>query len=62
MAAVTLTLVLSFVLGSVTWLGAGSRLRISNDSQQNDMLNFLSYSLMALPLVFAAVFFLLESF
>ncbi|MCZ6619128.1 MAG: hypothetical protein O7E57_13460 [Gammaproteobacteria bacterium] len=61
MAAVILTLVLSFILGSVTWLGAGSRLRIRNDPPQNDMLNFLSYSLMALPLVFTFVFYLLEN-
>ena len=62
MAAVILTLILSFMLGGTAWLGGGSRLRIKSDTQRNDLLNFLSYSLIALPVVFVVVFFVLESF
>ncbi len=62
MAAAILTLVLSTVVGGAAWLGVGSRLRITNEAQQNDLLNFLGYTLIALPLVFTFVFFVLERF
>ncbi len=62
MAATILTLILSFILGGAVWLGVGPRLRIKHDAQQNDLLNFLSYTLIALPLMFVVVFYLLESF
>ncbi|MCH8142478.1 MAG: hypothetical protein IH908_12870 [Proteobacteria bacterium] len=61
MAATILMLVLSFIVGGAVWLGVGPRLRIKNDAQQNDLLNFLSYTLIALPLVFSFVFYVLES-
>ncbi len=62
MAATILTLVLSFVVGGAVWLGVGTRLKIKSDTQQNDLLNFLSYTLIALPLVFTVVFYLIERF
>ena len=61
MAATILTLVLSFIVGGAVWLGLGPRLRIKNDAQQNDLLNFLSYTLIDLPFVFSFVFYVLES-
>ena len=62
MAATILTLVLSFIAGGAVWLGVGARLKINSDAQQNDLLNFLSYTLIALPLVFGVVFYLIETF
>ena len=60
MAAVILTLVLSFVAGGAVWLVLGSRLNINDGTQLNDLLNLLSYMLIALPLIFIFVFYVLE--
>ncbi|MCZ6643800.1 MAG: hypothetical protein O7F71_19670 [Gammaproteobacteria bacterium] len=62
MAAVLLIFVLSFIVGGAAWLTLGPRFNIKNDVQQNDLLNFLSYVLIALPWIFVIVFYVLESF
>ena len=62
MAAVLLIFVLSFIVGGGAWLVLGPRFNIKNDAQQNEVLNFLSYVLIALPWIFVIVFYVLESF
>ncbi len=60
MAAVILMPVSSFVAGGAVWLALGSRLNIKDGAQLNDLLNLLSYRLIALPLIFVFVFYVLE--
>ena len=61
MAAAILTLVLSFMVGGALWLAVGSRLRLADAAEQNQLLNLLVYVLGILPLAFVVVFFLLET-
>jgi len=60
MAAAVLTLALTVIVAGVAWLAVGSVLRLSDDPRQNDVLNFLCFALLALPAVFALVFFGIE--
>ena len=60
MIAVVLTLVLAFLIGGTIWLIAGSRLRLNDDQDVNQILNLMAYVGVALLPVFAAVFFLLD--
>ena len=60
MAAAILTLVLAFLSGSGVWLTVGPRLGLADDVQQNELLNLVAYTGLALPLAFAVVFYLLE--
>ncbi len=57
MAAAILTFLLSLLLAAAGLLIAGSRLRLSKDSERNDRLNFAAYYLAALPVSFVLVFF-----
>jgi hypothetical protein len=61
MAAAVLTLVLAFFCGGGAWLALGPRLALSEHTEQNDLLNLLAYTGIAIPLAFAVVFFLLEA-
>ena len=60
MAAAILTFVMALLSGGGMWLVLGPRLRLADDVQQNELLNLLAYSGLALPLAFAVVFYLLE--
>lgn len=60
MVALLLTLGLSLVLAGLLWLGVGARLRLNPDSEQNDVLNLISYFLLLLPFAFLFVFFVVE--
>lgn len=60
MAATVLSLVLAFILGAGAWLAIGPRLPLNADGDLNQTLNFFAYVGIAFPVVFAAVFFLLE--
>jgi hypothetical protein len=60
MAAAILTMVMAFLSGSGLWLILGPRLRLADEVQQNDLLNLVAYTGIALPLAFAVVFYLLE--
>jgi len=60
MVAVILSLVISFLVGGTIWLTAGSRLRLSEDKDVNEVLNLIAYIGMALLPVFFGVFFLLD--
>ena len=57
MPAVVLTLALTVIVAGVGWLAIGSRLRLSNDARQNDVLNFIAYVAIALPITLTIVFF-----
>ncbi len=56
MAAGILTLVMTFVVAGGLWLVLGAKLSLSDDEQQNDLLNLVTYYLIGLPLVFFVVF------
>ena len=60
MAAVILTLVLSFLLGGGAWAALGARLTIdAADQERNDVLNLLAYIGIAMPIAFVCVFIVL---
>jgi hypothetical protein len=59
MAAAVLTLVLAFFCGGGAWLAFGPRLALSQESEQNDILNLVAYTGIALPVAFVVVFFVL---
>ena len=60
MVAVVLTLVLSFLVGGVVWLVAGSRLSLNPDKEVNEVMNLLAYVAVSLVPMFAVVFYLLD--
>ena len=57
--AVLFTLVLSFLLACLTWLGMGSRVGLNRSQAENDVLNLLSYLLLLVPPSFVIVFFVI---
>ncbi|MCZ6870713.1 MAG: hypothetical protein O7G84_14515 [Gammaproteobacteria bacterium] len=59
MAAVILTLVISFMAAGVLWLVAGGRFQLDDDVQQNDILNLAIYTGILIVPVFLLVFLLL---
>ena len=56
MAAVVLTLVISFMGAGVLWLTLGGRFHVNNDVQQNDILNLAIYAGILIVPVFVVVF------
>ncbi len=59
MASIILSIVLSIVLGSMTWLVIGSRLSLNKNCQQNQLLNLFIYIASSFVVVFAVVFFII---
>ena len=59
MASIILSIVLSIVLGSMTWLVIGSRLSLNKNCQQNQLLNLVIYIASSFVVVFAVVFFII---
>ena len=59
MASIILSIVLSIVLGSMTWLVIGSRLSLNKNFQQNQLLNLVIYIASSFVVVFAVVFFII---
>ncbi len=59
MAAVILTLVISFMAAGVLWLVAGDRFQLDDDVRQNDILNLAIYTGILIVPVFLLVFLLL---
>ncbi len=57
MAALILTLILTFVLSGGLWFLLGSRLTLVDDARENDLANLLAYYLALLPVSFVFVFF-----
>ncbi len=60
MAALILTLVISFMSGGALLLTAGARFSLNEDQERNELLNLLAYVGLLLPAVFLIVFFLIE--
>ncbi len=57
MGVVVLTLATSLFITAPLWFVLGSRLQLSEDERQNEMLNFAAYFLGTLPLSFVLIFF-----
>ena len=57
MAALILTLILSFVIAGLLWFTLGSSIALAEDSSENDLANLVLYALGALPVSFVIVFF-----
>ena len=57
MAALILTLILSFVIAGLLWFTLGSRIALAEDSSENDLANLVLYAFGALPVSFVFVFF-----
>lgn len=57
MAALILTLIATFLVAALAWLVAGSRVSFSPDQTLNDVVNFVVYFAVALPVAFVLVFF-----
>ena len=60
MAAVILTLVLSFVVGGAVWLLVGARFSFHEDKERNEILNLVAYIGAIMPVAFLIVFYLIE--
>jgi len=56
-AVFILTLALSLLVAGGIWLTLGSRLRLSDDEELNEWLNFAAYYLGMLPVSFVLIFF-----
>ena len=56
MAALILTLILSFVIAGLLWFTLGSRVALAEDSSENDLVNLVLYALGALPVSFVIFF------
>jgi hypothetical protein len=59
-AAAILTLTLTVIVAGLVWLALGARVRLAPDPRQNDLLNFLAYAGVVLPIALVVVFFLIE--
>ncbi|MFB3105769.1 MAG: hypothetical protein ACE1ZA_12730 [Pseudomonadales bacterium] len=60
MAALILTLVISFMSGGALLLTAGARFSLNEEQERNELLNLLASVGLFLPAVFLIVFFLIE--
>ncbi len=56
MAAAVLTLVVTLLAAGAVWLTFGARLRLSEDSQVNELLNLGAYYFLGLPIIFFVIF------
>ena len=57
MAGAILSLVITFVVTGALWFTLGSRFKLSEDPEQNDILNLAVYAAVTLPIVSLLVFF-----
>lgn len=57
MAALFLTFIGALFIGGAIWFALGSRFRIVEDDEKNELLNFYVYYFGALPVSFVLVFF-----
>lgn len=60
MPGVVFSLVLSFMAAGVVWLLFGARVQVSREPEQNSILNFFLYLLIAMPFAIAIAFYLLQ--
>ena len=57
MAGAILSLLITVLVTGGIWLAFGSRVKLSEESEQNDILNIAVYALATLPFAFALVYF-----
>ncbi len=57
MAVLLLSLFTALLLAAALWFVIGSRLQLSDDERQNELFNYLAYTIGALPVGFVLVFF-----
>jgi len=55
-----MSLVITCLITGVLWFALGSRFRLSEENEQNDILNLAAYAAIILPLAFLFVFFVLD--
>jgi len=55
-----MSLVISTLVAGFAWLFLGARVSVSQDPEQNNILNFFFYLLLTLPFAIALVFFGLQ--
>ena len=55
-----MSLVISTLVAGFAWLFLGARVSVSQDPEQNNILNFFFYLLFTLPFAIALVFFGLQ--
>ena len=60
MPRVVMSLVLSTLVAGFAWIFLGARVSISQDPEQNNILNFFFYLLLTLPFAVVLVFFGLQ--
>lgn len=60
MAGAILSLVITCLVTGGLWFALGSRLKLSEESEQNDILNLAVYATIVLPIAFVIVYFGLD--
>ena len=55
-----MSLVITCLVTGVIWFAIGSRFKLSEESEQNDILNLAVYAGAILPMAFLFVFFVLD--
>ena len=60
MAGAVLSLVITALVTGVLWFAIGSRIKLAEEPEQNDILNLAVYAAITLPIAFAFVFFALN--
>ncbi|MCY4040265.1 MAG: hypothetical protein OXF72_03285 [Gammaproteobacteria bacterium] len=55
-----MSLVITCLIAGALWFALGSRFSLSEESEQNDILNLAAYAGIILPLAFLFVFFVLD--
>ena len=55
-----MSLVITCLVTGVIWFAIGSRFKLSEESEQNDILNLAVYAGTILPIAFLFVFFVLD--
>ena len=60
MPGVVFSLVLSFMVAGVAWLLFGARVQVSREPEQNSVLNFFLYMLIAMPFAILLAFYALQ--
>ncbi len=60
MAGAILSLVITCLVTGGLWFAIGSRLKLSEETEQNDILNLAMYAVIVLPIAFVIVYFGLD--
>ncbi len=57
MAGTLLSAVITCLVAGAFWFACGSRFKLSEEAEQNDILNLAVYAVIILPVAFFAVYF-----